>query len=94
MADAPSAFIEDTHVEDSALTRAERDILRELAGRVAQLAARPVEQEKKKLWTLHNDLRKTRPLIFCDPENGWQEIITPDQIRCTHALARRWEHRA
>ena len=93
MADAPSAFIEDTHVEDSALTRAERDILRGLAGRVAQLAARPVEQEKKKLWTLHNDLRKTRPLIFCDPENGWQEIITPDQIQCTHSLARRWEHR-
>ena len=93
MADAPSAFIEDTHVEDSTLARAEREVLRELAGRVAQLAARPVEQEKRKLWTLHNDLRKTRPPIFCDPENGWQEIITPDQIQCTHALARRWEQR-
>ncbi len=93
MADAPSAIFEDTHVEDSTIARAERDVLRGLAERVAQLAARPVEQEKRKLWTLHNDLRKTRPLIFCDPENGWKEIITQDQLQCTHPLPRQWEHR-
>jgi hypothetical protein len=93
MADAPSAVLEDTHVEDSAITRAERDVLRDLAGRVARLAARPVEQDKRKLWTLHNDLQKTRPMIFCDPERGWREIITPDQMQCAHALARSWERR-
>jgi len=93
MAEAPSAVMEDTHVEDRDFTRAERDILRGLAGRVAQLAARPIEQEKRKLWTLHNDLQKTRPLIFCDPENGWKEIITADQLQCAHPLARRWEER-
>jgi hypothetical protein len=86
-------MLEDTHVEDSTITRAERDVLRDLAGRVAHLAARPVEQDKRKLWTLHNDLQKTRPMVFCDPENGWHEIVTPDQMRCTHALARDWEYR-
>ncbi|MBN1863627.1 MAG: hypothetical protein JW808_01865, partial [Victivallales bacterium] len=60
--------------------------------RVAELSARPVEQEKRTLWIKHNDLMPVRPLVFCDPENGWQEIITPDQIECRHELARAWEH--
>ncbi len=32
-----------------------------------------------------------RPPIFCDPENGWNEIITQDQIRCKKPLFRVWE---
>jgi len=65
--------------------------LRELARRVAELAARPVESEKRKLWYSHNKLEPARPLIFCDPENGWYEIITPDQLKGEGALARIWE---
>jgi len=30
-------------------------------------------------------------LVFCDPENGWNEIITKDQLRCHDPLAREWE---
>lgn len=66
-------------------------LLRDLAKKVAELAARPIEQEKTKLWMLHNDLGNTRPLIFCDPENGWNEIITQDQILCKKPLLRIWE---
>ncbi len=69
----------------------ERKVLRELALRVAELSARPIETIKKKLWTAHNDLQSTRPLIFCDPENGWNEIITQDQILCSDPLLRVWE---
>jgi hypothetical protein len=69
----------------------ERRLLRELAKRVAELAGRPVEEEKKALWTAHNDLGSVRPLIFIDPENGWNEIITPDQLRCSQPLLRLWE---
>jgi len=36
-------------------------------------------------------LEETRPLIFCDPENGWNEIIGSRDLRCTGALAREWE---
>ncbi len=53
----------------------ECEVLRRLAGRVAELAARPGEEEKRRLWYRHNALEATRPLIFCDPENGWNEII-------------------
>ena len=69
----------------------EKEILRELAKQVAELAAHPREDEKKKLWFKLNDLQPVRPLVFCDPENGWNEIITQDQILCEKPLFRVWE---
>ena len=69
----------------------DREILRGLAARVAEVASRPIEAEKRELWYRHNSLEATRPLIFCDPENGWYEILTPDQLKCEGNLARIWE---
>ncbi len=69
----------------------EREVLQELARKVAEIAARPIEQEKARLWTALNDLESERPLIFCDPENGWNEIITQEQILCESPLLRVWE---
>jgi hypothetical protein len=92
MADLPGNVAQDTHVGDLTIDARERDILRRLAGRVAELADRPVEKEKRQLWLKHNALENVRPLLFCDPENGWSEIVTPDQLQCEHELARAWEH--
>jgi hypothetical protein len=36
-------------------------------------------------------LQPVRPLIFCDPENGWNEIITQEMLQCTLPIARVWE---
>ena len=69
----------------------DKEILRTLAKKVAEISARPIESEKRKLWYQHNDLEDTRPLIFCDPENGWYEIIPHDQLACKGDLARIWE---
>lgn len=71
----------------------DRQVLRRLAGRVAELAARPIEQEKRDLWYRHNALEPTQPLVFCDPENAWHEIIPADSLACTGELAREWEFR-
>ncbi len=76
---------------DLTISKRDRVILRRLAAQVAELAARPIEQEKRNLWYRHNALEPTRPLIFCDPENGWNEIITPQDLECEGELARRWE---
>lgn len=76
---------------DLTISKQDRVILRRLAAQVAELAARPIEQEKRNLWYRHNALEPTRPLIFCDPENGWNEIITPQDLECEGELARRWE---
>jgi hypothetical protein len=70
---------------------ADQEILRALAGRLATCAARPEEEEKRKLWYAHNALEATRPLVFCDPENSWNEIIPRDALHCAGTLARSWE---
>lgn len=68
-------------------------VLRELAKRVNELANRPIEEENRKLWYAHNDLKTKQPIAFCDPENGWHEIITDVDIKCINPLAREWEYR-
>lgn len=78
-------------IDKLVISRKEQEILRRLASQVARLAARPIENEKRDLWFRHNRLEVTRPLIFCDPENGWNEIITEAQIQCQGELAREWE---
>ncbi|QZY54207.1 hypothetical protein [Crassaminicella profunda] len=69
----------------------DKRILRELAKEVAEIAGKSIMEEKKKLWTKHNKLENTRPLVFCDPENGWNEIIRDEQIKCKNSIARHWE---
>ena len=44
------------------VSRAEEEVLRRLAGEVASLAARPIEDEKRDLWYRHNALEATRPV--------------------------------
>jgi hypothetical protein len=73
------------------VSHGDRDLLRSLAERLAGLAGRPGEAEKRELWYGHNDLRSTRPLLLVDPENGWNEIVTPASLACKGSLARRWE---
>jgi hypothetical protein len=48
-------------------------------------------KEVRRLWKDLNSLQRTRPLVLCDPENGWNEIITEAQMKCHGKLARRWE---
>ena len=76
---------------DLCISPADRAVLRPLASRVAELAARPVEDQKRDLWYRHNDLAPTRPLIFCDLENGWQEIVPSAELQSRGGLARQWE---
>jgi hypothetical protein len=77
--------------EDVAMPSEDRDVLRALAERVAEIAASRRMQEVRRLWTRLNMLRPTRPVVFCDPENGWNEIVTDAQMQCRGKLARRWE---
>jgi len=86
-----SLFTQSIAPEQIFVGEQDRDVLRRLANKMAELAARPVEEEKRDLWYRHNALEPTRPVVFCDPENGWNEIITEDQIECEGDLARGWE---
>ena len=67
-------------------------ILRELGKRVAEIAALPIQEEKAGLWTAHNDLKTSQPVVFIDPERGWNECIPPEtDIACHTPIARVWE---
>ncbi len=72
---------------------ADKEVLRGLAKRVAAAAAKPEQAEKARLWTRHNDLQDKRPVVFCDPEGGWNDIIPADAFLCQAPLARVWEMR-
>ena len=66
-------------------------ILKRLASEVREISLRPVELDKKKLWTAHNMLKTKEPVIFCDPENGWNELVTEGMLQCSSNIGRRWE---
>lgn len=91
--DQPGKVVLDTHVADLTITPAERDVLRRLGERVMALSTRQVEAEKKTLWMRTNSLKAARPLILCDPEFSWREIIPERDLECVNPLARHWEHR-
>ena len=77
--------------DDIVVEKWEADILKTLARKVSELAHKPEMDVKRKLWLMHNKLQTLQPVVFCDPENGWNEIITDAQIKCQSKLARRWE---
>jgi hypothetical protein len=79
------------YYQDISIPVKDKKILKDLAFRVAEFAARPAEEEKKALWYKLNSLQPCRPLVFCDPENGWGEIIPFDQLICESQLGKRWE---
>lgn len=88
---APAHLAPPATTSDPTTTPAERQILRGLAGRVAELAARPCEDVKRGLWYAHYALQPTRPLVFANPENSWHELIPDEDLVCTGDLERDWE---
>jgi hypothetical protein len=65
-------------------------ILRDLAQQVADIAADPIQDEKRELWRAHNSFERTRPLILCMWEAAWFEH--PDAApRCEDAFFQAYE---
>jgi len=63
-----------------ALQPPERRLLREFASKAADIAAEPIQEERRNLWTRHNRLEKVGPLILCSPEGAWREILPHDSL--------------
>lgn len=68
------------------------EVLRRLASQVSEIAARKDMEVKKKLWLDNHDRKSDTPVIFVDPENGWNEILTEEVFQCENPLARTWEN--
>jgi len=57
------------------LSPEERDHLRSLARRVAELAADPKQRHKRDLWYRHIALEPVRPLLLVFLEDAWEEVL-------------------
>ena len=70
----------------------DRAILRELAQRVADIAALPVQEEKKRLWRRLNGLNPERPMV-CIDQVCWNEMDVEDKLklRCEDRQCRSYE---
>ena len=78
--------------EPIVLSHAERDVLRRLGERVAQIAADPSNKEKAGLWRDLNDLQSQRPMVWIN-EIPWHEMNVNDELtlRCEGRWARNLE---
>jgi hypothetical protein len=76
------------------LNTADVAVLRKLAGRVAAIAALPVQEEKRVLWRRLNARRPVRPLVMID-QVCWNEMDVGDELRlqCTDKECREYEQR-
>ena len=70
------------------ITQPDRLILRDLAKRVAEIAADPVQQERRDIWYAQNALQPIRPPVFVSPEGAWVELLTTDVLTCESDHAR------
>ncbi|MBM4103911.1 MAG: hypothetical protein FJ263_07655 [Planctomycetes bacterium] len=55
------------------------EILKRLAGEIAEIALLPVHKEKVKLWTKLNDLHSERPMVWIN-EICWNEMNIDDEL--------------
>jgi len=67
-------------------------IVRELAARVAEIAALPVQEEKRELWRKLNACSPVRPMVMID-QVCWNEMNINEELalQCEDAHCRRYE---
>ena len=53
-------------------------IIRDLAARMAEIAALPVQEEKRALWRQLNALKPARPMVMID-QVCWNEMNLDDE---------------
>jgi hypothetical protein len=70
----------------------DKELLRDLGKRVAEIAKGEKEEEKRRLWYSHNSLKPVRPMVLCFPEGSWDELLPWDSLKSQDPLARSWEY--
>ncbi|MFB3881240.1 MAG: hypothetical protein ACE149_08245 [Armatimonadota bacterium] len=70
----------------------DRSIIRELATRVAEIAACPIQEEKRKLCYAINALKPIRATVFCHPVCAWDVLVPESALQCEDKRARKIEY--
>ena len=66
----------------------ERSLVRELAKRVAEIAALPIQAERIRLWKDLNALHPQRAMVLLNPQNGWVDLVPDTALACQHERLR------
>lgn len=66
----------------------DRQRIRELAKRVAEIAHLPIMEERREMWKRHNRLERVRPMILVFPEGSWRELLPDAALQCEGETAR------
>jgi hypothetical protein len=67
------------------------DVIRDLARRVAEIAAEPIHAERAGMWRRLNRLEPDRPMVLIFPEGSWRELLPEDTLACADGTCRGWE---
>ena len=75
------------------LDQKDREIIRSLAAEVAEIAALPVQEEKRSLWRKLNALKPARAMVMID-QVCWNEMNIDDELtlRCQDPECRQYEN--
>lgn len=78
-----------------AASQHDREIIRRLAGALAEVAAQPVQQERRELWRRTNDLDPVRPMLWITeiPWREFQDGVDELRLQCENKRLRNVEHR-
>jgi hypothetical protein len=66
----------------------DREMIRDLARKVAEIAHLPVMAERRAMWMRHNRLQRVRPMILVFPEGSWRELLPESSLQCESNEAR------
>ena len=69
----------------------DRQIIRDLAKRVAEFAALPIQAEKIQLWKDLNALKPRRAMVLLNPQNGWVDLVSESDLQCENEKLREAE---
>jgi len=74
------------------LNKKDKDIIRELAADVAEIAALPIQEEKRSMWRTLNALEPERPMVMID-QVCWNEMNIDDELTllCSDDECRQYE---
>ena len=73
--------------EPSTVTSVERERIRALASRWAEIAALPVMAERKRQWRALHDLRPERPMVLFEV-GSVDQYVREDELACTNPVLR------
>lgn len=72
-------------------TPQDKQILKQLAARVHEIAQLPEQEQKRNMWRKHTALKHGVPPIFVSPEGSWVELVPDSAILCQDAFAQQVE---